>query len=988
MSFRACSRLLVILLILTAAMHAEKAEMFTRSFKVQPAFLPQSDLDTTKLGPDPFGPQPVQNKTLKQLLEDAGITFPEGASVSRGPVGEIVCRNTEENLERLKKHVASLNTQNTAPLHAEQPPMTTRVFRIGPAFADNPLPADATLISPNDPYLQASLLDSAQHPLHKTAREVLEAAGIPFPEGAAAKINPTTGLLSATNTPANLKIVEAFAESCSPRHPATIAYTLTVIEGPGELVRQVTAAASHSADAAAQLALLLDHAKNPGSKVRVVGDAFLETKSDTRASSEAGREHQYLSELTTDDKSTSVHQEMRPIGLSLALEPTLDTDGSTIRTTLEIDLHPAPPFGHQVSMTEPISGNASESPITDIDGAHFSTEITTSSGSTKLVGVTKPVGTPQAKEDILWAAFLTGTAHRAASIPFTNPVTTSQMAQAPPGLTAAAFNVPDGVLESMMEQPQPLPQWFESLGIVPVKKATATHQNGVLHIVNTTDNIERIAALTDDCLHRYSKTVAFTLHTVQAPAAFLRGLTLKHAPLNDQHEMWSAIEAAVARGEATFIDSIFLETKSGTQATHESACEHIYLSEFGNNAKGQPTLAFETRPVGSVFRIEPIIGYDEHNVDITFSHELHPSAPVTRQEHFRDPSSKKDFEMPIVDFYSSRIFTGSSMINGGLKLIALNKPTGRDDAEILWATFLKCDVVPQVAKARSTPESGSKPKPVIDPKAWNTKMYHVPHFLSSSAYPEPRPRITARNILEVSGVSFPTGATASYDHASSVIIVKNTNENLALVDDYVKSITKTPPKTVVLNTHILQGPGPLLRRLTAQAASKSDHRAELDALLAAVKTGTVQHLDTTRIETKSGVRATTRQGREHSAIKDFKVTDKGEPVFGQEKRTIGLYLELEPTVGADGITVELTLSNEFHTAPPFEHREHLIDTQGHRLEFPLTDYFTTKLTTGITIPSGTARLLSLSKPTGKPEFEKADILQAIFITCDLLRASE
>ena len=871
-----------------------------------------------------------------------------------------------------------------ASLHAEKPPMTTRVFKIGPAFADGPLPADATLISPNDPYSQAALSAYAPHPLHKTAREILEVAGIPFPEGAAAKINPTTGLLSVTNTPANLKIVEAFTESFSTR-PATMAYTLTVIEGPGELVRQVTAAASHSADAAAQLALLLNHVKNPVSKVRVVGDAFLETKSGTRASSEAGREHQYVSALTTNEKSrSSVHQEMRQIGLTLMVEPALGSDGVTIETTLEIDLHPAPPFERKASMTEPISGSA-----TDLRGVHFATQITSSSGSTKLVGVAKPIGTPQAKEDILWAAFLTCTARKAASIPFSNPFTDAQMAQVPPGLTAASFNVPEGVLESMMEQPLPLQQWFESLGIRPVKESLATYQDSVLHIVNTTDNIERIAALIDDCLHRYPKTVAFTLHTMQAPAAFLRDLTFKNTPLNDQHEMWSAMEAAVARGEATFIDSVFLETKSGTRATHESACEHVYPSEFGTNAKGLPTLAFETRPVGSIFHIEPTIGYDDRNVNITFNHELHPASPVTRQEHFRDPSSKKNFEMPVVDFFSSRIFTGSSMINGGIKLISLNKPTGLNDAGMLWATFLKCDVVPQMAKAGSDPKSGSKPKPLIDPNAWNTKMYHVPpDFLSSGGDTEHRTRITARHILEACGIPFPEGATASYDPASSVMFVKNTSENLTLVDAYVESITKLPTKTVAFTTHILQGPGPLLRRLTAQAATKSDHHAELNELFAAVKTGSVQHLDTARIETMSGTRATSKQANEHTSVTSVLVNDKGEPAFKQDTRNVGFNLEIEPTVGADGVTVELTLAPEYHTAPPFEHREHIIDTQGRRLEFPLTDYFTSKVTTGITMPDGTARLLSLYKPTGKPEFEKQDILQAIFITCDILRAGE
>ncbi len=40
------------------------------------------------------------------------------------------------------------------------------------------------------------------------------------------------------------------------------------------------------------------------------------------------------------------------------------------------------------------------------------------------------------------------------------------------------------------------------------------------------------------------------------------------------------------------------------------------------------------------------------------------------------------------------------------------------------------------------------------------------------------------------------------------------------------------------------------------------------------------------------------------------------------------------------------------------------------------------------LPGGTTRLLSLYKPTGKPEFEKDDTLRAIFITCALLRAEK
>ena len=87
----------------------------------------------------------------------------------------------------------------------------------------------------------------------------------------------------------------------------------------------------------------------------------------------------------------------------------------------------------------------------------------------------------------------------------------------------------------------------------------------------------------------------------------------------------------------------------------------------------------------------------------------------------------------------------------------------------------------------------------------------------------------------------------------------------------------------------------------------------------------------------------------------------------------------------DGSTVAITLDPEFHTAEPQEHREVVIDTQGRKVEFPLTDYHAAKIVTSMMMPEGTARLLGVWKPTGKPEVESADILQAVFITCDLLR---
>lgn len=880
---------------------------------------------------------------------------------------------------------------------AEKPAMSTLTFKVPLDFLSCEMPGRGSPAAPADPFAAGAAPgtppapEAPQPPQPASARQMLEGQGITFPKGAGASFNPLTGTLTITNTPENLEIAGLFIESLEKQQPANVAFTLTVVEGPGEFIRAANDAASHAADATPALNALLEQTKKDGSNVRVVADAFIETKSGTRATTEAVREHSHVTEFNLDAKSrASIAKETSQIGLVLEIEPTVGADSATIETTFNLTLNAAPPVQRQVGVTDPLTGNAAEFPVTDVPSARFVSGISIQNGHTKLLGVTKPVGMPQEGADVLRAAFLTATLRRVGALPAPRP-----QAAAPPsvpkGMIFAALPAPDGLFDFAIQWPHPitLQSWLSQAGITFPAGSSTEHRDGVLRLVNTPDNIAFIATIVDQLVNVSPKTVAFTLHTLEAPAALLRDLECRTLASADDSAMLAAVEAAAARGEARFINSLFVETKSGTRATHQAAREHRYLNDFGTDAQGRPDLSFETRLVGSLLEVEPVIGPDGRTVELTFMHELHSTPPALRRDHFRDPASQKPFDMPVTDFHAHKTTTGISLSKGSVKLLSLASPAGRDDAGTLWATFLKCDVVPQVAKTlHAHAEPAPEAKPPADPKEIHSRSFRVPpDFLSiGGEADEKNPRKTAKMILEEAGISFPEGAAAFYAALTSTLIVTNTNENLDLVEAFLDAIGICPPVSTVFTAHVLQGSGALMRRITAQAASKSNHRAGLDELLAAVKAGTVQHLNTARIETKSGTRASTEQVTDHIAIAEVGVDDKGVPSLATEMRQVGFRLELEPTVGADGVTVELTLAPEFHTAPPLEHREHVIDTQGRRLEFPLTDYHVAKVTTGITIPDGSTRLLSLHKPAGRSEFEKEDILQAIFITCDILRA--
>ncbi|MDI1313644.1 MAG: hypothetical protein PSV43_15865, partial [Prosthecobacter sp.] len=786
-------RLLALLLVLTSVLHAEKQEMFTRSFKVQPAFLSQSDLDSTKLGPDPFGPQPVQNKTLKQLLEEVGITFPEGASVSRGPVGEIVCRNTEENLERLKKHIESLNAANHEPLPAKKLPLITRTFKVPPDFLSlGQLKPDEPAVV--DPFASSPPAPSPSDGIHlwKSAQQILEAAGVPFPEKSGAIFNPLTSQLTVTNTLPNLDLVEAYTAT-GHLAPALVAYTLTVIEGPGELIREANAQASHNANASLAFTTLLDHAKKPDSNVRIVGDAFLETKSGTRAVLEAVCEHSHPTDFTLDAKSrASVAKETNKIGLYLEIEPTVGADGATIETTLSLALNAAPPTQRQVSVNDPLTGHPAEFPLTDIPGTQITTGLSIRAGTTKLIAVTKPIGTPQESADILCAVFLTASLRRVEAVPPSQPKVPPP-SSVPPGMIFATLHAPEGLFEPVLHGTKrlTLQTWMAQSGVTFPSGSILEHRDGILRCVNTPDNIAFIMAITDQQLSLYPKTIALTLHTLEAPAPFLRDLTRQTLASADDSAMFAAVDSAVARGEAKFINSTFVESKSGTRVNHHAACEYRYLDGFVTDAQGRPSLSFATRRVGSILEIEPTTGADSRTVELIFSHELHPTPPIMRRAHFRDPASQQPFDIPATDFNIHKTTTGISLAKGSTKLVSINKSMGLGKTDLLWVTFLKCDVVPQVPKthpamAEPTPDS----KPTTDPKAIHTRSFRVPpDFLSagggSTSADGKLERKTARVILEEAGITFPEGTAAYYGPPTPQMVVTNTNENLDLIQAYV-----------------------------------------------------------------------------------------------------------------------------------------------------------------------------------------------------------
>lgn len=825
-------------------------------------------------------------------------------------------------------------------------------------------------------------------PLIKTARDHLTVAGIAFPPGASASLDPFSCTLTVVNTQENLDLCEAYFESSNTHYPQHMTFMLTVLEGPGEIIRAANAAAAGQQDVTSILAGLMQQAAKAESQVRVVQDAYLEAKSGMRATARSVKEHVYPIVSMDAQSHHSSSQEMQMAGMNLEFEPVIGADGQHIQFNCLLELNPATPKEKQVAFSDPATGNSAEVPLTTVPALRFSADIQMLSGSTRLLCISKPYGKAGAEsDDVLWAAFLTSRILRLDGVAHARPDVKAAALKVPTGMQKLALPVPPGLLENKrLRALQTLQECLDTNGVAPAAGADAVVQGGVLTVVNTPENIERIVALVDHLSSKLPKTVALTLHTVRGSGTFLRGLAAQAAAQKDQGGLWAQVQEALNSGRHDLrrVGTCRAEGKPGVRTKLESVQEHVCLSQYDKDEKGRMRPVFVTRNVGSILEFEAKINWDDA-IDLELAHEFHPLPPQAGRGVMLDPGSKQQQDFPIEDLHVQQTVTSMHVENGGTQWFSLLRPPDAEAGDELIATFVQCDVVPQSSVRK---ESGPTLAQMLasvsknDSKELYTRSFRVsPDFLhgdvnrsSKDEVSKPSSRKSAREIFEESGITFPPGAMAQTGGPVSQITVRNTTENLDKVEQYVKwNERENRPATVAMTCHVLEAPGPLVRQLLAQMGGRGNHRAELDQLLAAVQQGKAKHLGVSRIETKEGSDAKAEQGVQHPFLTE---------VLASDVRLVGFRTEVELDATGPHVAPGLKITSEFHSAPPFEHREYVIDAQGRRVEFPLTDFHVMKLTTETVVPDGNSRLLAVWRPVGKPEWEKEDFLQVLFITCD------
>lgn len=579
----------------------------------------------------------------------------------------------------------------------------------------------------------------------------------------------------------------------------------------------------------------------------------------------------------------------------------------------------------------------------------------------------------------------------------------------------------------------------------PRNKTLALRSTGLTH--------ERMAALAAEAERAMPKLVSINVQIIEADKAVVNEAAKLVKAQANHAEAWAMLDALVSEKKASYIGDLRMETKGGTRATVFRGEERAYVSEMTLDESRRSSTATESRAAGTRLELEPTIGADGETLEVTYSLEHHYRAPL---EHWDKINATGDrlVESPNIDFYNAHVTTGITMLGGMTKLLGIWKPEDAAEPERanhLQAGFLKAHIVSLLPaldtrveqllrahgeKVEKTP-TAPPPEPPGATKGIITRSFHITEDLLTMGDAAPPPaadpfaaggaapmmnearltvRITAVEILKSKGIPFPEGSSANYKPSTGELLVRNTPENMLLVENYISSLKLYAPRNLAMTVHVIEADAATIRRLAASTATITDHTAAWQEVEQGVAQNKIRLLRSAFIESKSGIRSSFDSGREfiyvtetgsnmqeqagstanndkdakttQTNINNIVVSNDAAPRFtsAAEMRLVGLHCEMEGTIGySEPTSVELTTDFAYDYANPV-----VIDSSGQpdaKTIRPLNhsvQFHQAKTVTGTTIASGTYRLLSVWKPEGTPEFDKSDVLQAAFVSIDIV----
>ncbi|MCB1063522.1 MAG: hypothetical protein KDN20_11450 [Verrucomicrobiae bacterium] len=297
--------------------------------------------------------------------------------------------------------------------------------------------------------------------------------------------------------------------------------------------------------------------------------------------------------------------------------------------------------------------------------------------------------------------------------------------------------------------------------------------------------------------------------------------------------------------------------------------------------------------------------------------------------------------------------------------------------------------LPELPKREVARDSGKlsdneKEETEENPSELITRIFPIPSGLIT--------RKSAREILESYGIEFGEGSSATYNPQSNEITVRQTREQMSLVEAVLSVRYPSGTKAINSRIEIYEFPSASALKLQQSAEDQSDNSREWEETLRRVKEGTATFITSATVLSRSGRRAGVQDTFEVIYAEDFDQQNAEEsksviPDFSTQN--VGTALEVEPVIGGDGETIDINLSLEYHTSPPTKETVNMAVPGTEKAFDVLTPVFhAKKITTQLTLMDGEVKLIGAWRPTGKLEFETRDVMQVAFLKVDIQTTSK
>lgn len=279
---------------------------------------------------------------------------------------------------------------------------------------ENPVPKD-----PNKIYTRTFKIisyaccppdESHKNSKRRSAKSILEEAGVRFPEGTSAIYIDHLGQLVVKHYPSGMELVEAYMESIYGKAEKSMRYQIEIYRLPGVLAQQVQRSIERQVNHSPERDAVLKLVKKE--QAQLISSIILDARSGQRAEYEDVREHRYLQRYEWQDGISAAVPvfEKRKVGTVFHIDPVLGTNEYSMTVDLLLEHHTAPPTSHTSQMFLPNNSKMVAVSLPVFHREIIRTQITTISGQTRLIGAFRPSGKGEyKKQDLMDLVFLKGT---------------------------------------------------------------------------------------------------------------------------------------------------------------------------------------------------------------------------------------------------------------------------------------------------------------------------------------------------------------------------------------------------------------------------------------------------------------------------------------------------------------------------------------------------------------------------------------------------